>query len=31
MKKMIYTALLLLAWSFNAQAVVNIKRPRQSN
>lgn len=24
MKKMIYTALLLLAWSFNAQAVVNI-------
>ena len=24
MKKMIYSALLLLAWSFNAQAVVNI-------
>ncbi len=24
MKKMIYTVLLLLAWSFNAQAVVNI-------
>ena len=24
MKKIIYTALLLMAWSFNAQAVVNI-------